>query len=153
EAYGFARIVEALDLFAEGLETPAVVERITGKPVAAFDAEFRAYLERRLAAYRGTFHLPSAGLGAVKRLAAAAARAPRDAGARGRLALGRFYDGDARGAEADARAALRLDPRQPLALYVAAELATRRGDLARARDHYERLIRAGGDSFDARVRL
>jgi Tfp pilus assembly protein PilF len=153
ETYGFPRIVEALRLFGQGKETPEVIEAITGKPIPAFDAEFRRYLTARLAPYRRTFHPPSAGFRDLRRLADAARKAPRDAGAQARLALGRFYDGDAPAAERAARAALALDRRQPLALYVAAELAIRAGELDRARTAYEALIRTAGDSFDSRVRL
>jgi tetratricopeptide (TPR) repeat protein len=153
ETYGFPKIVEALELYGRGLETPAVIEEITGRTVAAFDAEFRAYLTARLAPYAGSFHLPVAALRDARKVAAAAAAAPRDAVAQGRLALARFYEGDAAGAGKAATAALALDGDQPLGLYVAAELAAREGQLEPARRHYERLIAVGGDSFDARVRL
>ncbi|HUS65099.1 MAG TPA: tetratricopeptide repeat protein [Kofleriaceae bacterium] len=151
--YGFPKIVDALKLYGKGLETPAVLEKITGKKMAALDAEFRKHLEVRLAPYAGTFQLPLAGMDDVAPLKKAAAAKPKDAAAQARLALGHFYEGEAAPAQAAAERALALDPQQTWALYVAAELALRQGDHDAARGLYERMIQAGADSFDVRARL
>lgn len=153
ETHGFDKVVEGLGLFGKGMETPAVIEAITGQSVAAFDAAFRAYLAVRLAPYQGTFRPPSRGYGDVDALAAAADAAPEDAVAQAALALGYFYDGDALKSQAAADRALALDPASRIALYVSAELALRRRDLDAARKQYVALIAAGGDGFDARGRL
>ena len=153
ETYGFDKIVEGLGLFARGMETPEVVEKITGKKVAAFDAEFRAHLERRLRPYRGSLHIPESGYDDLKKLEAAAAARPQSARAQADLALGYFYDANAAKAEAAAKKALAIDGKHHIALYISAELALRGRDAARAKKLYEDLIRAGGDSFDVRSRL
>jgi tetratricopeptide (TPR) repeat protein len=151
--YGFPKIVAALKLFGKGQETPAVIPAITGRTVAQFDADFRAYLEVRLAPYRGTFRLPTDGLDDVTALEIAADAKPKDALARARLALGHFYQGDAAATEAAATAALKLDRKQPIARYLLAEVTLRSGDPLGARTQFEALIADGVDSYDLRTRL
>ncbi len=82
QSYGFAKIVEALKLFGKGKETPEVLRAVTGKTIAQLDTELRAYLDLRLAPYKGTFKLPSRGFDDVTPLEIAADAAPRDARAR-----------------------------------------------------------------------
>ncbi len=151
--YGFPKIVAALKLFGKGQETPAVIQAITGRTVAQFDADFRDYLKVRLAPYAGTFRLPTSGLDDVTALEVAADAKPKDATVRARLALGHFYQGDAAAAEAAAAAALKLDKREPIARYVMAEVTLRQGDEASARQQITKLIADGHDSYDLRVRL
>src|SRR5690606_31875199 len=122
QAYGFPKIVEALKLYGKGKETPEVLQTITGKSIAQLDAEFRAYLEQRLRPYAGTFKLPTRGFDDITRLEIAADAAPKDGKARAHVALGHYYAGDAEKAAATAQAALALDPKQPIARYILAEV-------------------------------
>ncbi|HEX3482017.1 MAG TPA: tetratricopeptide repeat protein [Kofleriaceae bacterium] len=151
--YGFPRIVEALKLYATGRETPDVLTAITGKTIAQLDADFRKYLDIRLAPYAGTFKLPTRGFDDVTKLEIAADAAPRDARARAHVALGDYYAGEAEKAMTAASAALALDPKQPIARYIQAEVVLHQGDLGRARALYQGLIADGHDSFDLRSRL
>ncbi|MEZ4398741.1 MAG: tetratricopeptide repeat protein [Kofleriaceae bacterium] len=151
--YGFPKIVAALKLFGQGQETPAVIQTITGRTVAEFDADFRAYLQVRLAPYAGTFRLPTSGMDDVTALEIAADAKPKDATARAKVALGQFYQGDAEAAELAATAALKLDPKQPIARYLMAEITLRKGDPARAKVMIDALITDGHDSYDLRTRL
>lgn len=151
--YGFPKIVEALKLFAKGKETPEVIEAITGKSVAAFDTEFRAFLMRRLAPYKNSLHLPNQGMDDVPALQRVAEANGKDASAQARLALGLFYKGDAKGSLAAAKAALALDAQNAIALYISGELAMRKRTPKIAKKYYEDLIRSGVDSFDVRTRL
>jgi tetratricopeptide (TPR) repeat protein len=153
QTYGFPKIVDALALFGTGLETPEVIEKITGRKVAQFDADFRAYLEVRLAPYKGTFRLPTNGTGDVTALEIAADARPKDARARAMVAVGHYYAGDADQAGAAAKTALALDGKQPLAMYVMAEVLVRQGATDQALLLYEKLITDGHDSFDIRTRL
>jgi tetratricopeptide (TPR) repeat protein len=151
--YGFPRIVEALKLYGKGRETADVLQAITGKTIAQLDADFRKYLDIRLAPYAGTFKLPTRGFDDITRLEIAADAAPKDGRARAHLALGYYYAGEAEKAMTAASAALALDPRQPIARYIQAEVVLHQGDLARARALYQGLIADGHDSFDLRSRL
>jgi tetratricopeptide (TPR) repeat protein len=153
QTYGFPKIVEALKLFARGKETPEVIQAITGKAVAAFDAEFRTYLNIRLAPYQGTFRLPTLDLDDPVAAEVAADAAPRDADKRARVALAHYYAGDAEHALVAAKAALAVDARNPIARYIAAEVTLRGGDAARAGELYRSLVADGHDNFDIRSRL
>lgn len=153
QTYGFPKIVEALKLFGKGKETPEVLQLITGKKIVDLDADFRRYLEKRLAPYAGTFKLPTRGLDDLTKLEIAADAAPKDALAKARLALGHYYAGDAPNAGATARAALALDPKQPIARYILAEISLGTGDPEGAKKQLSAMIGDGIDSFDLRSRM
>jgi predicted Zn-dependent protease len=153
QRYGFPKIVEALKLFGKGKETPEVLQIITGKTVAQLDVDFRAYLDGRLKPYAGTFKLPSRGFDDVTKLEVAADAAPRDAKARAVVALGYYYAGDADKASVQAQAALALDPKQPFARYIMAEIAMHKNDAAKAKQMIIALIADGHDNYDLRTRL
>ena len=153
QTYGFPKIVEALKLYGQGKETPEVLKAITGKTIPEIDKDFRAYLDIRLAAYKGTFKLPSRGFDDVTKLEIAADAAPKNATAKANVALGYYYGGDAEKAGTAAQAAIALDPKQPIARYILAEIAVHVGDAKRAHDLYAGLIADGHDSYDIRARL
>ena len=151
--YGFPKIVDALKLYAKGKESPEVLQAITGKSIAQLDTDFRAYLDIRLKPYAGTFKLPTRGLDDVTKLEIAADAAPRDAKARAIVALGYYYGGDADKAATQAQAALVLDPKQPYARYILAEVALHKNDMAKAKPMFVSLIADGHDNYDLRTRL
>jgi len=151
--WGFDKIVEGLKLYGKGLETPEVIEKITGLTVKQFDAEFRKYLRKRLAPYAGTFRLPTIGFDDLTALETAAAAMPEDSMTQARLGLGYFYAGDADRARAAMNEALRLDATNPNALYVLGELALRGQDYTTAKKQYGALIDSGHDGYEPRVRL
>ena len=153
QTYGFPKIVEALKLYGKGKETPDVLKAITGKTIPELDKDFRAYLDIRLAAYKGTFKLPSRGYDDVTKLEIASDAAPRDAAKKAAVALGYYYAGDADKAGAAAQLAVTLDPKQPVARYILAEIAVHVGDAKKARQLYAGLIADGHDSYDIRARL
>jgi hypothetical protein len=153
QTYGFPKIVEALKLYGKGKETPEVLKAITGKTIAELDRDFRAYLDIRLAAYKGTFKLPSRGYDDVTKLEIASDAAPKDAAKKASVALGYYYAGDADKAGAAAQLAVTLDPKQPIARYILAEIAVHVGDAKKARQLYAGLIADGHDSYDIRARL
>ncbi|HEY2736723.1 MAG TPA: tetratricopeptide repeat protein, partial [Polyangiales bacterium] len=153
QTYGFPKIVEGLKLYGKGLETPEVLKAITGKTIAELDRDFRAYLDIRLAPYRGTFKLPTHGFSDATKLEVAADAAPKDAKARANVALAYYYAGDAEKSGAAAKAAIALDPKQPIARYILAEIAVHEGDDATAKQLYTGLAADGHDSYDVRARL
>jgi tetratricopeptide (TPR) repeat protein len=153
QTYGFPKIVEALKLYGKGLETPDVLQQITGKTIAQLDADFRKYLDIRLAPYAGTFKLPTHGFDDVTKLEIAADAAPKDAKARAYVALGYMYAADVDKASAAAQAALALDPKQPIARYIMAYAAQHNSDAAKAKALFNGLAADGHDSYDLRTRL
>jgi cellulose synthase operon protein C len=153
QTYGFPKLVQALKLYGKGKETPEVLKAITGKTIAQLDVDFRKYLELRLAPYKGTFKLPTRGFDDVTKLEIAADAAPKDAKARAHVALGYYYGGDAEQAGAAAQKALALDPKNPIARYIVAEIAVHKNDQAKARQLYIGLMSDGHDSYDLRARM
>jgi tetratricopeptide (TPR) repeat protein len=153
QTYGFPKINEALRLFAKGKETPEVITAITGKSVEAFDAEFLAYVMKRLAPYQGTFHLPRVASDDITTLEIAAENHPDDAQVHVDLALARYAAGDAGGTRAELELALKIDPKHAAARYLSAELTLRTGDPKAAEAMYRDLVATGVDNFDIRVRL
>lgn len=153
QTYGFDKIVDGLKQFGKGRETHEVIPAITGRTIAQFDADFRAYLQIRLAPYRGTFRLPASTLPEALELEQAISAKPGDAVLAAKLALVHLYNGDAQKAEDAVRAALDLDKQQPIALYVAAELALATQQADRAQQLFSQMIAAGHDNFDIRSRL
>ncbi len=153
QTWGFDAVVEGLRLYGKGLETPAVIKKITGLDVPGFDKRFQAHLEQRFAHYKGTFRLPTVGFGDLPALEKAATAAPKDAMAQARLGLGYFYAGDADKARGAMTAALRQDKQNPYALFVMGELALQGRDRKAAGTHYQAVIDAGHDGYEPRVRL
>ncbi len=151
--YGFDKIVTALKLFGKGQETDTVIPAITGRSIAEFDADFRRFVARRLVAYDGTLRLPTKGLDDLTALEIAVDAKPKDVTTRARLAVGHYWKGDAEKAMAAAKATLDLDPKQPWANYVMAEVELRARLFDLAKKRYESLIAWGHDSFDLRVQL
>ncbi len=153
DTYGFDKIVEGLKLYGKGLETPEVIEKITGLTVAQFDRKFRKFLTVRFAHYQGTFRLPTVGFDDMKKLEAEAAAASTDSMAQARLGLGYYYAGDADSARSSMMEALRYDSKNSYALYVMGELLLRQRDYDAAKIYYKELIDTGRDGYEPRVRL
>lgn len=151
--WGFPKIVEALKLYGKGKDDREVIQAVTGLDVPAFDAEFRAWLEKRLAAYKGTFKVRPAEYLDLAALEKAAAARPDDAAAHADLAIGYLVAQEADKARASAAEALKREPQNRKALWVVAELAFGGEKWPAARAAYEALIAAGGDGYDARMRL
>src|SRR5262249_47467696 len=55
--FGFDVVPKALALFAQGKETPAVIEEITGMNLAAYDRAFVDDLRARLKPYENNFYV------------------------------------------------------------------------------------------------
>ena len=150
--YGFKKVLEGLSLYGRNLETPAVIQKIAAVSVDEFDAQFRAYLKKRLAVYDRSFYVPT-NLPDLSMLKKRASMHPADLNAQARLALAYFFDGNAEAARKQSEKALTLDARDKIALYVGAELAFRERNWSKAFGFYNRLIAAGADNADIRSRL
>jgi tetratricopeptide (TPR) repeat protein len=151
--FGFPKIVEALKMYGKGKDTAEILPAITGLSIPEFDREFRKYLDERLAPYRGTFRVNLAMYDDGVTIEKAAAARPGDADAQADLALSKMQDGDGEKAAVAVQTALKLDPKNKKALFADAELKLAHGDAAGGKASLEALIAAGGDGYDARIRL
>jgi cellulose synthase operon protein C len=156
QRFGFPRIREALTAFGRGTPVNAVLETLSGQPLAALERGFREELVRRSTPFRDQF-LPAHEARAARRGHGerADAGAPANARALAREGLGALYDGDARAARAGlARALLIRGGRsEPLASFLAAELALGAGETATAGEELRALVAGGHDGYDVRLRL
>ncbi len=151
--WGMPKVVEGLRLYGKGKDTSEVLPAITGLTIAELDAEFRKHLEKRLEIYKHTFKVELGEYDDVTALEKAAAARPTDPEAHADLALGHLAAEDGEKAMAAAAAALKLAPRNRKALLVQAEVKSARGDAEGARAGYEALIAAGGDGYEARMKM
>src|SRR5262249_28669087 len=144
---------EGLKRYAQGKSDADAIKAMTGLAVADFDREFRAYLDRRLAVYRGSFKVEVQRYGDLKTLEIAAAAKPQEASVQADLAIAYLAAEKPEKAGPAVDAALKLDGKNTKALWAAAELAIAKGDAAAGKARLGELIAAGGDGYDARMRL
>ena len=151
ETYGFPKIVEALKLYGEGKHDEEVLQTVTGKSMDKLDGEFRDWLRKKYACYAtGFFWDPEAYKDAAQLKADAAAK-PNDAEAQAKYAASLQKDAEA--AQAQAKKALALDPKNVLARFVLAETLQAAKDLKGAKTEFETLLANGGDGYEIRMAL
>ncbi len=152
--FGFEKAVEALRLYGAGKETPAVLRAVTGLDVPAFDAAFREALRARLKVYEGQFILRSSDFADLDGLAAQAKERPADGRVQALYALALLHDAhDLQRAEEQLKKARAAGAPTKEALFAAAEIILAGKDWAAGQQALETLIKAGGDGYDARMKL
>ncbi len=148
DRYGFPKIVEMLRLWGEGKKTDAVVNTALGVSADQLDADFRAWVKKRLARYDGQFMFDPAGIAEVDDAKKASEGAPQDGQKRAEYAAALFVGRDFKLADTVAKEAIGLDPKQQLAHYILAKLAFGlRKDPVETRAHVDAIVAAGGDGF------
>jgi tetratricopeptide (TPR) repeat protein len=150
---GEAGIVRMLRGFSEGRRLAAVLGDVAGMTPAEFDAEFKAWLEKRLEHMAQNFELDYARFEDLPPLEKRVRAEPKNPEAWAALAAGRFRKRDVPGAEEAVRTALGIDAVHPLANYVAGELAVFRKKYDEAITAYEKVLAAGKDGYDLRRSL
>jgi Tfp pilus assembly protein PilF len=146
EQFGFPGITRALALWGEGKTTAEVIQVAFGVQPADYDARFRAWVHGRLARYDGQymFSPPSASL----EEAATAAAARSDIAATHvayAVALLRAHKPDDASREIDA--ALKIEPTNLDAHFVASKLAGIANDTVAQEQHLRAIALAGGDGY------
>jgi tetratricopeptide (TPR) repeat protein len=152
ERYGMQRIRRMLELWGEGKRTPEVLREGLGSSPEEIDQGFRSSLSARLSKFKNQFS-PDAKPPDLALARATATASPRDAESQARLALALMAAGEEKPAEAAVETALKLNPKQPLALWLRAQFAAARGDRAVARDTLLSLVNAGYDGYTVRIAL
>ncbi len=152
EQFGFARITRALTLWGQAKRTPDVIREAFGVPPEEYDARFRAWAMARLARYDRQY------LFGVKALPVDEARAgvnaaPRSAPAHVVVALALLRGHNLEEASRELDEALRIDPNDEDAHYVAAKLAATSKDLDGEEKHLRAIQAAGGDGYTVQMGL
>ena len=150
EQFGMPKVVEALKLWGQGVRTPEVIQRAFGLSASDYDARYRAWEMQKLARYAGQFMYRDHSV-AIDDAKAKVAASPKDAKAHAQLAIALLHARKKADAEAEIDAALKLDPTNMTAHYVAAKLSA--DDPGIAKVHLDAIKAAGGDGFQVEMGL
>lgn len=152
EKFGMAKVVEALRLWGQGKKTPDVLKGAFGVTAQEYDAGYRSWQLARLSRYENQylFSLKGKDLDEAKK---AVQVAPTDAKAHVQLALSLLRARKGKEAKAEIDAALAIDPKNPDAHYVAAQVARGEKDLEGARKHLDTMRSTGHDGYTIHTML
>jgi tetratricopeptide (TPR) repeat protein len=150
EQFGMPKVVEALKLWGQGVRTPEVLSRAFGLSASDYDAKYRAWQLQKLSRYKGQFMFREHAV-PLEEAKAKVAAAPNDAKAHTELAIALLRQRGAKDAQAEVDQALRLEPANMMAHYVAAKLNA--DDAVVAKGHLDAIKTAGGDGFQVEMGL
>jgi cellulose synthase operon protein C len=152
QQFGFDRISKALALWGEGKRTPAVIQEAFGVAPAEYDRRYRAWQLARLARYEGqyAFDLRPKPIEEAK---AAATATPANAAAHVDYALALAHAHKMDEASAEVEAALKLDPNDKDAHFLASKLAGGSKDPEGQEKHLRAIKAAGGDGYTIEMAL
>jgi tetratricopeptide (TPR) repeat protein len=157
ERYGWDKVVSMMPRWANGQKTPEVVQASLGVSAAELDREYRAWLQKKLARYDGQYvpdlHAPS-----LEDAEDAVKKAPTDGRKLVELAIARFRAGKQKEGQAALAEAIRVEPSNPDASYILADLALEKeGDekanAAAAKQHLDKMIANKHDGYAVRMKL
>lgn len=152
ERYGFPKIVDALKLWGQAVRTPDVIQRAFGVSADEYDKAYRAWQLKRLARFDGQFMFDSDSPD-VEDATDAVKKKPNDAGAHVDLALALLKTGKRDESQKEIDAALKLDPANMRAHFLAARAAAKQKDVEGIATHLAAIQKAGGDGFEVRMLL
>ena len=147
--YGFGKAIELLQAFGDDLGIEEAFERALGMSSRDFDQKLLKFVaEEKLDRMQ---LVPQFDDGSIRRLLGKVAANPKDVKARVDLAWAYVQRGNPVDAGPQLAAALKLQPDNPEAMLVRADLLRRRGAAGAALDYWERGFAAGADDFDSRI--
>jgi len=150
---GFDAVLTALKLYGAGKQTPEVLRTITGLDIPAFDRAFKSYLEQRYNVLLNSFEPLLPLYDDAPRFEARVRANPTNGTAHAELAMARFQARRVDLAEASFKKALALDPKQPLAHFLASIFAMRTRQTDVARKHLETIVADGHDGYSIQFQL
>lgn len=151
ERFGFPKLAQMLREWGRGRTSEEVIQRVLGVSIDALDRDFRAHTRERLAGRATDFAVDFGRYRDLEPLRARAAQQPSDAAAQAELAAGLLAHGEGEEAARAVRAALAIDPAQPIARFVGARLALAARDSNAAEAHLTRLIESQHDGYEVRL--
>jgi tetratricopeptide (TPR) repeat protein len=148
ERFGMPKVVQALKLWGDGVRTPEVIQRAFGMSAPDYDKAFRTWAMARMKRYDKQFIFDDRAKPLDEAKAAVAAN-PRDAAAHAALGLtyGKLRKIDE--SKKEVEEALKLDPNNHQAHYLAAKLAAKDQNAQLA--HMVAIQKAGGDGYTVRM--
>ena len=152
DQFGFPGITHALELWGDGKTTAQVIPEAFGVSPKEYDARFRAWALARLGRYDGQY-LFSPKTTSLEDAAAAAAAAPQSAPAHVAYAVALLRAKKADDASREIDAALKVDPSDRDAHFVASKIASAARDQDGQEKHLRAIVTAGGDGYTVEMSL
>ena len=149
ERFGMPKIAEALKAWGTGLKTADVIQKAFGVSAADYDKQYREWQLKRLSRYDGQFMFDDSSPDLDDAVLAAKAK-PNDAEAQVDLALASLKERKKDDAQKAIEQALRLDPNNKRAHFMAAKLAGSKKDFEGMQQHLAMIQKAGGDGYEIR---
>jgi len=147
DEFGFDKVVAHLPAWGKGLPTPEVVQQTLGISPDELDERFRKWLEPRLARYEKQFVPDLRPPKTLEEARKALAAEPKSAKKHVKLALAMLREGKVQEAQSTLKLALRIDPKEPDALFLQVRLAMQDKDLDEAEQLVQQLIKNGNDGY------
>lgn len=150
EQYGYAKIRDMLQAWAQGKTTAQVFEAALGVDGATIDRHFEAFLSKHLARYERQF-VPDQRSGNPERVRERAEKNQKDPDALSRYAVTLMQAREYEAAAEVVREVLRLSPKHVEGQWLNARLAVRRGDGKSAKAATETLLALGKDGYETQL--
>jgi cellulose synthase operon protein C len=152
DQYGFPKITRALQLWGEGKTTAQVISEAFGVSPDEYDTRFRAWALARLSRYDGQYFFDPKAT-SPEESAAAVAAAPQSAPARVAYAVALLRARKPDDATREIEAALKIDPANRDAHFMAFKLAAASRDLDAQERHLRAIVAGGGDGYTIEMAL
>jgi predicted Zn-dependent protease len=152
DQFGFPKITRALQLWGEGKTTAQVLPSAFGVSPKEYDDRFRAWALGRLARYDGQYMFDPKSM-SVEEAAAAAAASPQSAQAHVAYAVALLRAKKADEASREIDTALKSDPANRDAHYVASKLAAAAHDADGQEKHLRAIASSGADGYAVQMAL
>ncbi len=152
DQFGFTKITRALQLWGEGKTTAQVIPEAFGVSPKEYDARYRAWQLARLSRYDSQYLFAPKSM-SEEDASAAASAAPESAPAHVALAVALLRAKKPEDAGRELDTALKLDPNDKDAHFVASKLAGGTHDVDGQEKHLRALKAAGGDGYTAEMAL
>lgn len=153
DKWGFDTVDEMVTAFGEKVRTRRVIEETVGVSVQKFDAEFRAWLQKRLSGFDRQLLISLKGLDPPQKLRETTPESRRDGWYHARLAVGEMRRGNSKKAVEAMERALEIGSRDVRVQYAATAFYATRGRAKKAYEHGLKVLDEGRDDYLHRVRL
>jgi Tfp pilus assembly protein PilF len=152
DQFGFPKITRALELWGQGRTTAQVISEAFGVSPREYDDRFKAWAMTRLSRYEGQYLFDPKST-SVEEAAAAAAATPGSAAAHVTYAVALLRSKKIEDAGREIDAALKIDPADSDAHFVASKLAAAAKDVDGQEKHLRAIKVAGGDGYTVEMAL
>ena len=152
DRYGLASIAKALRLWGDGVRTAEVIPKAFGVSPADYDKGFRDWALARLVRYKNQFMFdmhPKP----LDEAEESVKKSPQSASAHVDLALALLRQKKLEPAQKELDEALKIDPNEKNAHYLAAKLARMGKDKGEQLKHLQAIQKAGGDGYAIQIEL